>query len=59
MVVDTCINMRKIKIRKENFVVEDKIVGFFEKKIVSHGNGAKVLCPKEHIGKKAYVLIRQ
>jgi len=51
--------MRKIKIRKENLIVEDKIVGFFEKEIVPHGNGAKVLCPKEHIGKKAYVLIRQ
>ncbi len=51
--------MRKIKIRKENLVVEDKLVGFFEKEIVPHGNGAKVLCPKEFIGKKVYVLIRE
>lgn len=51
--------MRKIKIKKDNLVVEDNIVGFFEKEIVPHGNGAKVLCPKEHIGKKAYVIIRK
>ncbi|MBI4980725.1 DUF2080 family transposase-associated protein [Candidatus Woesearchaeota archaeon] len=51
--------MRKIKINQENLIIEDKLVGFFEKVIVPHGNGAKVLCPKEHIGKKVYVLIRQ
>jgi len=51
--------MRKIKVSKGNLIVEDKLVGFFEKKIVPHGNGAKVLCPKEFIGKKVYVLIRE
>lgn len=51
--------MRKIKINKGDLVVKDGLAGFFEKEIVPHGNGAKVLCPKEHIGKKAYVLIRK
>ncbi len=51
--------MRKIKIKKGDLVVKDKLLGFFEKQIVPHGNGAKVLCPKEFIGKKVYVLIRQ
>ena len=51
--------MRKIKISKGELVIKDKLVGFFEKEIVPHGNGAKVLCPKEHIGKKVYVLIRK
>lgn len=50
--------MRKIKINKNNLVVKDKLLGFFEKEIVPHGNGAKVLCPKEYIGRKVYVLIR-
>ena len=51
--------MRKIKISKGELVIKDKLVGFFEKEIVPHGNGAKVLCPKKHIGKKVYVLIRK
>ena len=50
--------MRVIKIKKGDLMIKDKIIGFFEKEIVPHGNGAKVLCPKEHIGKKVYVLIR-
>lgn len=50
--------MRKIKIQKKDLIVKDKLLGFFEKEIVPHGNGAKVICPKEFIGKKAYILIR-
>jgi len=50
--------MRKIKIKQGNLNIEDKIIGFFEKKIVPHGNGAKILCPKKYIGKSAYVIIR-
>jgi putative transposon-encoded protein len=51
--------MRKIQINKGNLIIKDQLIGFFEKEIVPHGNGAKVLCPKEHIGKKVYVLIRE
>lgn len=51
--------MRIIKIEKANLVIRDKVIGFFEKEITPHGNGAKVLCPKEHIGKKAYIIIRE
>ena len=51
--------MRKIVVKKGELVVRDTLVGFFEKEIVPHGNGAKVLCPKEHIGKRVYVLIRE
>lgn len=40
-------------------MVKDRLLGFFEKEIVSHGNGAKVLCPKEFIGKRAYILIKK
>lgn len=51
--------MRKIKVSKGELIIKDKLAGFFEKEIVPHGNGAKVLCPKEHIGKRVYVLIRK
>lgn len=51
--------MRRINVEKGKLVVNDDIIGFFEKEITPHGNGAKVLCPKKHIGKKVYVLIRK
>jgi putative transposon-encoded protein len=51
--------MRSIKIENHELEVKDNILGFFEKRIVPHGNGAKVLCPKEFIGKKVYVIIRK
>jgi len=50
--------MRKIQIKKGDLIVKDKLFGFFEKEIVPHGNGAKVICPKKFIGKKVYILIR-
>lgn len=50
--------MRSIEIKRLDLVIKDRLVGFFEKEIVAHGNGAKVLCPKQYIGKKVYVLIR-
>ena len=51
--------MRAIKIDKGELEVKDNVLGFFEKRIVPHGNGAKVLCPKEFIGKKVYIIIRK
>ena len=51
--------MRKIQIKKGKLNIGDNVIGFFEKEIVPHGNGAKVLCPKEHIGKQAYIIIRK
>ena len=51
--------MRSIKVENHELEVKDDILGFFEKRIVPHGNGAKVLCPKEFIGKRVYVIIRK
>ena len=36
---------------------EDEILGFIEKKVTPFGNSAKVDCPKEYIGKRAYLVI--
>lgn len=36
---------------------EKHIIGFFEKTISEFGNGAKIDAPKEHIGKRVYVVI--
>lgn len=51
--------MRSIKIENYELEIKDEILGFFEKRIVPHGNGAKVLCPKQFINKKVYVIIRK
>lgn len=39
--------------------IEDDIEHLFEKTITKFGTGAKIDAPKEHIGKKVYVLIRK
>jgi putative transposon-encoded protein len=48
--------------RKVKFVVTNElklkgIVGFVKRKVTPHGTGAKVTCPKEHLGKTAYLII--
>ncbi len=53
--VDT--KMRVIKQVVSNEITVKNIKGFFEKTITKFGNGAKIDAPKEHIGKKVYVVI--
>ena len=48
--------------RKVNFVATNEltvkgIVGFVKRKVVPHGTGAKVTCPREYLGKTAYLVI--
>jgi len=50
--------MRKIKLMDNKLNIQDEIEILFEKKVTRFGNGAKIDCPKEHIGKKVYVLVR-
>lgn len=49
--------MRKIKLEKGNFTMEDEVIGFIEKRVTKFGSGAKIDCPKEHLGKRVYVLV--
>lgn len=51
--------MRKITTRLDKLRLDDKFEVIFEKPVTRFGNGAKIDCPKEHIGKKAYVIIRK
>lgn len=39
--------------------LRDDIETIYEKKVTSYGTGAKIDCMKEHLGKKAYVIIRK
>jgi putative transposon-encoded protein len=49
--------MRRLSINKGKLLLEDNVVGFFQKKVTKFGTGAKVDCTREHIGKTAYVII--
>jgi putative transposon-encoded protein len=51
--------MRKITIIKTKLQLNDSIETVFEKTVTKFGSGAKVDCPKEHLGKKVYVLVRK
>jgi len=51
--------MRKIKLVKNKLELKDNIEIVIEKTVTKFGNGAKLDCPKEFLGKKAYILIRE
>jgi len=50
--------MRKIILNKGRLMLqEDEVLGFIEKRVTRFGNSAKVDCPKEYIGKRAYIVV--
>ena len=49
--------MSKPRIRRLCFSLEREAMGFFEKQVTRFGNGAKIDCPKEYLGKRVYVLV--
>jgi putative transposon-encoded protein len=50
--------MRK-KLKEKTEVRVSGIEGFIKKTVTSFGNGAKVDCPKEYLGKEVYLIIRK
>ncbi len=49
---------RKIELRKETLVLEDRnIEGFLERVVTPFGTSGKVDVPKKYIKKRAYVII--
>lgn len=49
--------MREIEIKKGNLLLKDKVLGFLEGEVRSHGTSGRVSCPRRFIGKKAYLII--
>ena len=49
--------MSKVKLNIQTELKLKKIRGFIEKRVTPFGTGAKVDCPKEHLGKKVYLVI--
>jgi len=48
---------KKVKFETTNELKLNGIIGFMKRKVTPHGTGAKVTCPKEHLGKTAYLVI--
>lgn len=51
--------MRRIKAFAGKLELKDEIETIYEKTVTKFGTGAKIDCPKEHLKKRAYVIIRK
>lgn len=49
--------MKKVILEKKTKITVEGIIGFLKKKVTSFGTGAKVDCPKEYLGKTAYLIL--
>ncbi len=48
---------RKVKFEVTKELRLNGILGFVKRRVTPHGTGAKVTCPKEFLGKTAYLVI--
>lgn len=51
--------MRTLKTQNQKLELKDDIETVFEKTVNKFGSGAKLDCPKQYLGKKAYIIIRK
>ena len=51
--------MKRVKLHETTEIRVRGIIGFIERVVTPFGNGAKVDCPKEYLGKKVYLVIRR
>ena len=49
--------MKKVRLISQNKLVLFDIEGFLKRKVTKFGNSAKVSCPKEYLGKTAYLVV--
>lgn len=50
--------MRTLTTKKNQLTLKDDFEVIFEKTVTKFGNGAKIDCPKEYLGKRVYVIVR-
>ena len=48
---------RKVKLETRTRLVVENMIGFMKRRVTPYGTGAKVTCPKEFLGKTAYLVI--
>ena len=51
--------MKKVKVVEANVITVRNIQAYMERVVTKFGSGAKVDCPKEFLGKKAYLIIEK
>ena len=51
--------MKKVQVVEANGITVRNIQAYMEKVVTKFGSGAKVDCPKEFLGKKAYLIIEK
>ena len=49
--------MKHIRIEQAVEIRINGVIGFIKRKVTKFGNGAKVDCPKEYLGKEVYLVI--
>lgn len=47
----------ELELTKKKLVLSEDVDDIIRKKVSPIGNGAHVICPKEHIGKTVYLVI--
>jgi putative transposon-encoded protein len=48
---------RKVKLETRTRLVVENMIGFMKRRVTPYGTGAKVTCPKDFLGKTAYLVI--
>ena len=51
--------MRKVQVKEGNQITVKNIQAYMERTVTKFGSGAKVYCPKEFLGKKAFLIIKK
>ena len=51
--------VRKVQIKERNQITVKNIQAYMERTVTKFGSGAKVDCPKEFLGKKAFLIIKK
>ena len=48
---------KRVKFHATTELTLNGITGFIKRRVTPHGTGAKVTCPREYLGKTAYLVI--
>ena len=51
--------MARTRVKETEELTLQGIEGFFEKVVTRFGNGAKIDCPRQYLGRAVYVVIRR
>ena len=51
--------MRKTPVKESEELTVRGVEGFFEKVVSRFGNGAKIDCPRQYLGRPVYVVVRR